>query len=48
MKTYALSYAQYTVLPLVEITKDQLDDIQLLMLFEYGNANEVEKQVGWA
>jgi len=48
MKTYALSYAQYTVLPLVEITKEQLDDIQLLMLFEYGNANEVEKQVGWA
>lgn len=48
MKTYALSYAQYTVLPLVEISKDQLDDIQLLMLFEYGNANEVEKQVGWA
>ena len=47
MKTYALSYAQYTVLPLVEISKDQLDDIQLLMLFEYGNANEVEKQVGW-
>ncbi|MEI7506560.1 MAG: hypothetical protein WCK23_07045 [Actinomycetes bacterium] len=48
MKTYGLLYAQHTVLPLVEITKDQLDDIQLLMLFEYGNANEVEKQVGWA
>ena len=47
MKTYALSYAQHTVIPLVEVTKEQLDDIQLLMLFEYGNANEVEKQVGW-
>lgn len=48
MKTYALSYAQHTVIPFVEVTKEQLDDIQLLMLFEYGNANEVEKQVGWA
>ena len=47
MKTYALSYAQYTVLPHVEISKEQLDDIQLLMLFEYGNAHEIEKQVGW-
>jgi hypothetical protein len=47
MKTYALSYAQHTVIPFVEVTKEQLDDIQLLMLFEYGNANEVEKQVGW-
>lgn len=47
MKTYALSYAQYTVLPHVEISKQQLDDIQLLMLFEYGNAHEIEKQVGW-
>lgn len=47
MKTYALSYAQHTVLPHVEISKQQLDDIQLLMLFEYGNAHEIEKQVGW-
>lgn len=47
MKTYALSYAQHTVLPHVEISKEQLDDIQLLMLFEYGNAHEIEKQVDW-
>jgi AcrR family transcriptional regulator len=42
------TYAQHTVLPHVEISKQQLDDIQALMLFEYGNAPEVEKQIGWA
>ena len=48
MKTYGLLYAQHTVLPLVEVTKEQLDDLYLLILFEFGSALELEKMVGWA
>ena len=48
MKTYGLLYAQHTVLPLVEVTKEQLDDLYLLILFEFGSALELEKLVGWA
>jgi hypothetical protein len=48
MKTYGLFNAQHTVLPLVEVTKEQLDDLYLLILFEFGSALELEKMVGWA
>ena len=46
-KSYGLLHMQHILFPLIGLTKEEEDDLIALSMFEFGNAHEIEKQLGW-
>ena len=46
-KAYGLLYMQHALYGVIGLTKEHLDDLMSLTMFELGNAQEIEKQLGW-
>ena len=46
-KAYGLLYMRHILYGLFGLTKEHLDDQISLTMFELGNAQEIEKQLGW-
>ena len=46
-KAYGLLYMQHALYGVIGLTKEHLDDLISLTMFELGNAQEIEKQLGW-
>ena len=46
-KAYGLLYMQHALYGVIGLTKEHLDDLASLTMFEFGNAQEIEKQLGW-
>ena len=46
-KSYGLLHMQHVLFQLIGLTKEQEDDLIALSMFEFGNAHEIEKQLGW-
>ncbi len=46
-KSYALLHMQHILFTLIGLTKEEEDDLIALSMFEFGNAHEIEKQLGW-
>jgi hypothetical protein len=38
---------QHILFTLIGLTKEEEDDLIALSMFEFGNAREIEKQLGW-
>jgi hypothetical protein len=38
---------QHVLFTLIGLTKEEEDDLIALSMFEFGNAHEIEKQLGW-
>jgi AcrR family transcriptional regulator len=46
-KSYGLLYMQHVLFQLIGLTKEDENDLIALSMFEFGNAHEIEKQLGW-
>jgi len=46
-KSYGLLHMQHILFTLIGLTKEEEDDLIALSMFEFGNAHEIEKQLGW-
>jgi hypothetical protein len=46
-KSYGLLHMQHILFQLIGLTKEEEDDLIALSMFEFGNAHEIEKQLGW-
>jgi AcrR family transcriptional regulator len=46
-KSYGLLHMQHILFPLIGLNKEEEDDLIALSMFEFGNAHEIEKQLGW-
>jgi hypothetical protein len=46
-KSYGLLHMQHVLFQLIGLTKEDENDLIALSMFEFGNAHEIEKQLGW-
>ena len=46
-KSYGLLYMQHVLFQLIGLSKEDENDLIALSMFEFGNAHEIEKQLGW-